>query len=166
MTRSRQQPKRRIPKANAAPFEIRKPRQPNNGNIEIIQLEPTPAPPSMMTVDEVLINGRRYRVPERVITLDFWNKVGRGHSQYDEYVTSTYRSHCLVQRINRRTDDTSPLSSPLTSLSSLAGDEDERIPTIDPSVPLFSLEDIRVAQVCCIISYHRTYAECSALCSC
>ena len=40
----------------------------------------------MMTVDEVLINGRRYRVPERVIMLDFWNKVGRGSSHYDQYV--------------------------------------------------------------------------------
>lgn len=39
-----------------------------------------------MTVDEVLINGRRYRVPEKAIMLDFWNKVGRGNSQYDEYV--------------------------------------------------------------------------------
>lgn len=28
-----------------------------------------------MTVDEVLINGRRYRVPERIVVLDFWNKV-------------------------------------------------------------------------------------------
>ncbi|KZT69057.1 hypothetical protein DAEQUDRAFT_302117 [Daedalea quercina L-15889] len=123
------QPKRRIPKANANPIDITGPRQYNNGNVEIVQLEPTPAAPSMMNVDEVLINGRRYRVPERVIILDFWNKVGRGHSQYDEH-----------------TDDTSALSSPLTSLSSLVG-EDEDVPLIDPSVPLFSLEDIRVAQL-------------------
>ncbi|TFY64194.1 hypothetical protein EVJ58_g2787 [Rhodofomes roseus] len=124
------QPKRRIPKATATPIDITKPRQSNNGNIEIIQLEPTPAAPSKMTVDEVLINGRRYRVPERVITLDFWTKVGRGQRQYDE-----------------RTDDTSALSSPLTSLTSLAGDDDDHIPAIDPSIPLFSLEDIRVAQL-------------------
>lgn len=39
-----------------------------------------------MIVDEVLINGRRYRVPERIIMLDFWDKVTRGHNQYDEYV--------------------------------------------------------------------------------
>ncbi|KAH9842873.1 uncharacterized protein C8Q71DRAFT_225371 [Rhodofomes roseus] len=121
---------RRIPKATATPIDITKPRQSNNGNIEIIQLEPTPAAPSKMTVDEVLINGRRYRVPERVITLDFWTKVGRGQRQYDE-----------------RTDDTSALSSPLTSLTSLAGDDDDHIPAIDPSIPLFSLEDIRVAQL-------------------
>ena len=80
------QPKRRIPKSNATPIDITRPRQPNNGNVEVVQLEPTPAPPNLMTVDEVLINGRRYRVPERVIMLDFWNKVGRDNSQYDEYV--------------------------------------------------------------------------------
>lgn len=30
--------------------------------------------PPKVAVEEVLINGRRYRVPERVITMDFWNK--------------------------------------------------------------------------------------------
>ena len=35
-----------------------------------------------MPADEVLINGRRYRVPERVIVLDFWNKLNK----YDEHV--------------------------------------------------------------------------------
>jgi hypothetical protein len=28
-----------------------------------------------MPVDEVLINARRYRIPERVIILDFWGKI-------------------------------------------------------------------------------------------
>lgn len=76
-----QQPKRRIPRANATPIEITKPRQWNNGSIEIIQAEigPPPAPQAQdkLNVDEVLINGRRYRVPERIITLDFWDKVAR-----------------------------------------------------------------------------------------
>jgi len=26
-------------------------------------------------VDEVTINGRRYKIPERVIRLDFWNRI-------------------------------------------------------------------------------------------
>ena len=29
-------------------------------------------------VDEIFINGRRYRVPERVIILDFWSKLKPG----------------------------------------------------------------------------------------
>lgn len=36
-------------------------------------------------VDEVLINGRRYRVPERVVILDFWNKLNRDGVQLDKY---------------------------------------------------------------------------------
>lgn len=31
-----------------------------------------------LVLDEVLINGRRYRVPERVIMLDFWSKISWG----------------------------------------------------------------------------------------
>lgn len=59
-----------------------------------------------------------------------------------------------AHRICRRTDDTSALSSPLTSLSSLAGEEED-VPAIDPTAPLFSLEDIRVAQVRCTRSQSK-----------
>ena len=65
---------------HATPIDITKPRQWNNGNIEIIQADVAPAParvPEKINADEVLINGRRYRVPERIITLDFWDKVKR-----------------------------------------------------------------------------------------
>lgn len=86
MTSIFQQPKRRIPKANAPPIEITKPGEFNNGNIEVIQPETPTAPPPKMAVDEVLINGRRFRVPERVITMDFWNKTGKGRPHREEYV--------------------------------------------------------------------------------
>lgn len=79
-----QQPKRRIPKANAATLEITRPHQPNNGNIEIIQPETPVAAPSKIAVDEVLINGRRYRVPEKIVTLDFWNKISRNRGLTEE----------------------------------------------------------------------------------
>ena len=49
----------------------------------MIQADTAPPPafvPERVNVDEVLINGRRYRVPERVITLDFWDKVKRGRN--------------------------------------------------------------------------------------
>ncbi len=75
-----QQLKRRIPRANATPIEITKPRQWNNGNVEIVQADTAPAPviaPNKVNVDEVLINGRRYRVPERIIRLDFWDKIAK-----------------------------------------------------------------------------------------
>ena len=69
-----QKPKRRILKQNTTPIEITKPNQPNNGNIEIIN-NIFSLQEEKVLVDEISINGRRYRVPERVVKLDFWNKV-------------------------------------------------------------------------------------------
>ncbi|KAI0340697.1 hypothetical protein BDW22DRAFT_1360130 [Trametopsis cervina] len=98
--------KRRIPKANAPPIEITKPNERNNGNIEVILPETPAAPPPKLAIDEVLINGRRYRVPERVITMDFWNKSSKKRpQQYESY------------------DISSAASSPLSSLSSLPDDD-------------------------------------------
>ncbi|KAG5221510.1 clr6 histone deacetylase associated phd protein-2 cph [Salix suchowensis] len=72
--------KRRIPKHNAPPIDITAPNQFNNGNIEVIQPETMPNDTqAKVAVDEVLINGRRYRVPERVIVLDFWNRINGTH---------------------------------------------------------------------------------------
>lgn len=70
-----QKPKRRIPKQSASFIEITKPNQPNNGNVEVVHNELLTPQESRVLVDEVMINGRRYRVPERVVKLDFWNKV-------------------------------------------------------------------------------------------
>jgi len=72
--------KRRIPRYNPYPvIEIDRPGQSNNGNIEIIPSEN--AVPiqqgNRIAADEVLINGRRYRVPERTIVLDFWSKLSK-----------------------------------------------------------------------------------------
>jgi hypothetical protein len=83
-----QLPKRRIPKQNIAAIEITKPNQFNNGNIEIIHPQ-TPFVSQKIdkvAVDEVLINGRRYRVPEKVIVLDFWNKLNKVEKHTDKYV--------------------------------------------------------------------------------
>ena len=74
-----QQPKKRVPKNNAPPIDVTKLGQFNNGNIEIVEtpsFRPLNAQPKV-NVDEVLINGRRYRVPERIILLDFWNKISK-----------------------------------------------------------------------------------------
>ncbi|KAF5391799.1 hypothetical protein D9757_001651 [Collybiopsis confluens] len=83
-------------------FEISNSGQYNNGNIEIIEtqsIRPINFHPKV-TVDEVLINGRRYRVPERIILLDFWNKISKNVKSGTQHIDS-------------------PPSSPLTSLSSL-----------------------------------------------
>lgn len=92
--------KRRIPKQNASPIEVTKPKQFNNGNIEIIHPETSASQAAnRVSVDEVLINGRRYRVPERVIVLDFWSKVGINEGLGVRYATFSYvpPSHTLTK---------------------------------------------------------------------
>ncbi|KAI0710388.1 hypothetical protein C8T65DRAFT_708234 [Cerioporus squamosus] len=136
------QPKRRIPRANATPIDITKPRQWNNGNIEVVQADTAPPPariPDKLNVDEVLINGRRYRVPERIITLDFWDKIAknrRGESASEmEYPIS------------------SALSSPLTSLSSFADDQ-ESISPFSIDAASHTQDDVNIAQMLCDMQLH------------
>ncbi|KAF7983092.1 hypothetical protein HWV62_24021 [Athelia sp. TMB] len=135
-------PKRRVPKHNAPPIEITKPNQFNNGNIEVIQPQASSAVQSQnkVTVDEVLINGRRYRVPERVIMLDFWSKIS---SDYNP----THAS---------QDDVASEMSSPLTSLSSLE-DLDDDIPPVSLNSTTTASSDadvLAVAQLLCSLRAH------------
>ncbi|KAG5341998.1 hypothetical protein C0989_006147 [Termitomyces sp. Mn162] len=137
-------PKHRTPKQNATPIEITKPKQYNNGNIEVthpIAIQSTNTA-QKVAVDEVLINGRRYRVPERVIVLDFWNKLNK----WEPYV-------------EKDSNVASAMSSPLTSLSSL-DDDDQAISDI-PMSP-HDPEDLKVAQMLCSLSLsHPRAAEAS-----
>ncbi|KAF8514024.1 hypothetical protein JB92DRAFT_2920657 [Gautieria morchelliformis] len=104
-------PKRRVPKQVPPVTDITGRNRPNNGNIEIIPADNTVENSKRMSVDEVHINGRRYRVPERVIVLDFWDKLGHG------------------RRPQPPSGLLSGLSSPLTSLSSLDGIEPLNLPS-------------------------------------
>ncbi|KAF9532372.1 hypothetical protein CPB83DRAFT_891105 [Crepidotus variabilis] len=136
--------KRRIPKLHANPIEITKPRQFNNGNIDVIHPQYLSAVPgSSMNVDEVLINGRRYRVPEKIIVLDFWNRLNKWdeHLHRDDEATST------------------GMSSPLTELSSLDDEDDQ---TQSHSEPM-DLDDFSAAQLLVGISAARTEPRLLAL---
>ncbi|KAH9981454.1 hypothetical protein BGW80DRAFT_1270329 [Lactifluus volemus] len=110
--------KHRIPRQNPVVIDIERPGRVNNGNIEILDTG-TSSPLDKVAVDEVFINGKRYRIPERVIKLDFWDKV---HS-----------SHGPTQRCP---------SVPLTSLSSLDGEENE---TAKNPLEGMGVEDVRLA---------------------
>lgn len=121
------QPKRRVPKQTPPMIDITKPRQFNNGNIDIIHPQGTSIAEKLI-LDEILINGRRYRVPEKVIMLDFWNKISKD------------------QHLDQR-PPVSAMSSPLTSLSSL-DDFDESIGTL-PEGPLISRDELHAAQALC-----------------
>ncbi|KAG1748959.1 uncharacterized protein EDB91DRAFT_1111661 [Suillus paluster] len=121
------QSKRRVPKQNPSMIDITKPRQFNNGNIDIVHPQGTSIAEKLV-LDEILINGRRYRVPEKVIMLDFWNKLSRD------------------QHFDQR-PPVSAMSSPLTSLSSL-DDFDENIGTLSEG-PLISRDELHAAQALC-----------------
>ncbi|KAJ7582494.1 hypothetical protein C8J56DRAFT_864487 [Mycena floridula] len=128
--------KRRIPKTHVAPIEVTKPKQFNNGNIDVINNDDEPVKKKprapKVAVDEVLINGRRYRVPERVILLDFWNKLGKNANGEPE-----------TNDVD--VEDESGMSSPLTSLSSLEDLEEPAPPA--PSAPPRLTGDLQAAQL-------------------
>ncbi|PPQ63199.1 hypothetical protein CVT24_005744 [Panaeolus cyanescens] len=129
--------KKRIPKHSAPAIEITKPHQFNNGNIEVIHPEQAASlPHSPLIADEVLINGRRYRVPEKIIVLDFWNKLNKR----DEF--------------QRDIDIPSAASSPLTSLSSLDDHEDHH--TSESPAPSADLDDFSVAKMLCSLGVERS----------
>ncbi|KAI5124014.1 hypothetical protein M0805_003846 [Coniferiporia weirii] len=102
----------RVPKASGPMMDITDPGRINNGNIEIVDSDVPAYPQGRVSVDEILINGRKYRVPERVIILDFWNRL---------------KEH----QLDRSREIASILSSPLTSLSSL----DDRSSCSSPLIP-------------------------------
>ncbi|KAL4065433.1 hypothetical protein J3A83DRAFT_4266976 [Scleroderma citrinum] len=129
------QPKRRIPKQSVAPVDIMKPMQWNNGNIEVIHPQPA-AMTEKLVLDEVLINGRRYRVPERIIMLDFWSKIGKDQ----------HRSHSR--------DTPSEISSPLTSLSSLDETDEGSRPL---SEDLISRDELHAAQL--LFDLHHSFVR-------
>ncbi len=52
---------------------IREPGHRNNGNIEIIDQDTR----QRLACESLYINGKRYRVPEKVVQVDFWTKIGK-----------------------------------------------------------------------------------------
>ncbi|KAG2157585.1 uncharacterized protein EDB93DRAFT_1238461 [Suillus bovinus] len=131
------QPKRRVPKQNPLIIDITKPRQFNNGNIDIVHPQGTSIAEKLV-LDEILINGRRYRVPEKVIMLDFWNKISKD------------------QHLDQSRPPVSAISSPLTSLSSL-DDFDESIGAL-PEGPLISRDELHAAQRMLTIQTEQRHA--------
>ena len=77
--------KHRIPRQNPVVIDVDRPREANNGNIEILDIE-TSSTRDKFAVDEVFINGKRYRVPERIIKIDFWDKVHTLHCPNQRFV--------------------------------------------------------------------------------
>ncbi|KXN90458.1 hypothetical protein AN958_04130 [Leucoagaricus sp. SymC.cos] len=135
--------RRRIPKSNPYPvIEIDRPGQFNNGNIDIVPSEhaiPVQQPARIAT-DEVLINGRRYRVPERTIVLDFWGKLNKNNATSHE---------------EEKDNLSSAMSSPLTSLSSLDdfGDDSQDLGSGE------EIDELKIAEMLYDLRLGRTHAS-------
>ncbi|ODO11167.1 hypothetical protein I350_01770 [Cryptococcus amylolentus CBS 6273] len=76
-------PKRRTLNEGLEIIDISKPGQLNNGNIEIIVPETTAIGKDgkQFEFEDMVINRKKFRVPEKVVKLDFWNKIQRGKSK-------------------------------------------------------------------------------------
>ncbi|KAG0140436.1 hypothetical protein CROQUDRAFT_358638 [Cronartium quercuum f. sp. fusiforme G11] len=92
-------PARRVPKESVT-VTITKPNTPNDGDIDVILASQKRI--KAKKVEEISINRVRYQVPENIIILDFWSKLGK--TDHAQLLTSRTRE-----------------SSPLTSLSSNLG---------------------------------------------
>ncbi|KAI0273862.1 hypothetical protein BC834DRAFT_855990 [Gloeopeniophorella convolvens] len=112
--------KHRTPRQNPSVVDVSEPGQANNGNVEVLDVEMS-STHDKVAVDEVFINGKRYRIPERIIKLDFWDK---------------------IHTLHHPTQSTDGLLSPLTSLSSLDGEEGDAVRRPPPGM---GTEDVRLA---------------------
>ncbi|KAK6910768.1 hypothetical protein I203_104800 [Kwoniella mangroviensis CBS 8507] len=67
-------PRRRTVRNDLETVDIDQRHQPNNGNIVVIP-EPDPPKGPPLDYEDLVINRKKFRVPERIIRLDFWEKV-------------------------------------------------------------------------------------------
>ena len=68
------QPKKRTLRTGIVEEVITRPGVRNNGVIEVLDPE---AERKKMEMAERFINGKRYKIPEKIIHLDFWKKIGQ-----------------------------------------------------------------------------------------
>lgn len=66
-------PRRRTVRHGLETVDVGKTGEYNNGNITVIEAEEPPR--AALPHEDMVINNRRYRVPEQVIQLDFWDRV-------------------------------------------------------------------------------------------
>ncbi|EJT96841.1 hypothetical protein DACRYDRAFT_119885 [Dacryopinax primogenitus] len=122
-------PMKRIPAKGVKTVDVNQRNKPNNGIIDVIFPEEDL---SSMKVENVVINGKRYRIPEKTIILDFWDALQgkRPEPAGTESVrTSVAPTDVLTPLPNPALTRTAGLdsafSSPLSSLSSLSSVSDE-----------------------------------------
>nr|XP_019011568.1 uncharacterized protein I206_03668 [Kwoniella pini CBS 10737]OCF50349.1 hypothetical protein I206_03668 [Kwoniella pini CBS 10737] len=66
-------PRRRTVRNDIETIDVDSRNQPNNGNIVIVP-EPEPPKGPQLDYEDMIINRKKFRVPEKIIKLDFWEK--------------------------------------------------------------------------------------------
>ncbi|KZP01235.1 hypothetical protein CALVIDRAFT_127838 [Calocera viscosa TUFC12733] len=132
-------PMKRIPAKGVKTIEVQQRNRPNNGIIDVVFGEEDLA---SMKVENVVINGKRYRIPEKTIILDFWDALQGKQPQpacTESLRTSEAPTDILTPLpdapLTRTAGLDSGFSSPLSSLSSLSSIPEEEISSDPPSEP-------------------------------
>lgn len=73
--RANDQARRRTVRNNLETVDVGRRGTPNNGNITVV---PDENAKQIFDFEDMIINKRKYRVPEKIIRLDFWDKLGLG----------------------------------------------------------------------------------------
>lgn len=75
LSKLRRQVRRRTIRNNLETVDVESRGERNNGNILVV---PDEEARPVIEFEDLIINKKRYRVPEKVIRLDFWEKLGLG----------------------------------------------------------------------------------------
>ncbi|KZT61503.1 hypothetical protein CALCODRAFT_479784 [Calocera cornea HHB12733] len=139
-------PMKRIPAKGVKTIEVKQRNRPNNGIIDVVFGDEDLA---SMKIENVVINGKRYRIPEKTIILDFWDALQGKQPEFvgtESVRTSEAPTDILTPLpdapLTRTAGLESSFSSPLSSLSSLSSIPEEEISSDPLSEPMD--EDVKL----------------------
>ncbi|KAK4685413.1 hypothetical protein P7C73_g4737, partial [Tremellales sp. Uapishka_1] len=129
-------PRRRTVRNGLETVDVETRGQRNNGNIVILPDEEAKA---QMEYEDMVINSKKYRVPERIIRLDFWEKLGLGKG-YAMWRVWNERRRLMKGIAGRLLPPRRPLRHPYVKLFSCSGG----MLTLRPQL---SIEDVEAANL-------------------
>ncbi|CAK9780646.1 hypothetical protein CC85DRAFT_262422 [Cutaneotrichosporon oleaginosum] len=95
-------PRRRTVRVGLETVDVEAPGEENNGFVSIIE-EPEVQPD--LRTDDMVINNKKYRVPERIIQLDFWNKLRKHSGSEPPARTAARQANAQMVRAQASPDD-------------------------------------------------------------
>lgn len=115
-------PRRRTVRNGLETVDVETPGAHNNGNVVVVEAQETQ---EALPHDDMLINNRRYRVPERVIQLDFWNKLKLGQGRREAPAKTAAKERRAREAFRNATREDLEAASLILGLGMGAGDDGE-----------------------------------------